>query len=304
MEDSQKGKGALDAYLNLFNLITMAWVAIALGQLVFSIIDKFYDSEFIGMAVGGRLKFGIASLIVITPIFLVIISNLHRKYKEKILNPASGIYKWLTYLILLISALTILGYLIGIIFQFLDGEHTISTLLKALTVLVIAGCIFGYYWYDLKRTNYAKPNQVSTIFFVIVIVVALVSIIGGLFLVDSPQTARMHKMDRERVNDLNNISYMLDNHYRENAELPVDLSAARFSKITDPETKMAYEYVVLNSEDGKYQLCTTFDLEASENDRDMGAGNDWEYHLGGYRCFDATASDSKPGLIREPTMIR
>ena len=64
---------------------------------------------------------------------------------------SSKIRKWLTYITLFITAGVIIGDLITLIFNLLGGELTLRFILKVLTVLLIAGIIFGYYLWDLKK---------------------------------------------------------------------------------------------------------------------------------------------------------
>lgn len=302
-QDHYKGKGALDAFLNLFSLITLGWMSIATGMILFQIIDKlfspekvYYYNEF--SQVG--LKIGIASALIVTPIFLLVIGFLHKHYKNNVLNHQSGVYRWLTYLVLLAAALNIIGWLIKFIFQFLDGSYTLASILKILVVLLIASGIFGYYWYDLKRMDYNQKSQVSKIFFVVVVVIIVASIVGGFLLIDSPQVTRMKKRDQERVMHLNNIRSIIASDYLNTKALPVDLSAPKFSGNIDPKTNQLYEYRLI--ETTKYELCATFELPA-EDPQKLGytgayplGGENWDYHKAGRQCFEQTVSglDAKP----------
>jgi hypothetical protein len=120
-EQTYKGKGALDAFLNLFSLITLGWMSISIGVILFHIIDKLFGSDKVNFYTSFSqegLKMGIASALIITPIFLIVIASLHKHYKNNTLNPQSGVYRWLTYLVLLVTALNIIGRLIQLIFQF------------------------------------------------------------------------------------------------------------------------------------------------------------------------------------------
>ena len=44
-QDQYKGRGALDAFLNLFSLITLGWMSIAIGMVVFQLIDKYLGPQ-------------------------------------------------------------------------------------------------------------------------------------------------------------------------------------------------------------------------------------------------------------------
>ncbi|HLD28332.1 MAG TPA: DUF5671 domain-containing protein [Patescibacteria group bacterium] len=297
-EKDYKGKGALDAFLNLLSLITLGWVSISIGGVLFQIIDKFFNPALSGSLTQfsqSSLKASVAATIIVTPIFLAVAGYLHKHYKKDKLNHNSGIYRWLTYLMLLIAAINIIGSLIMIIYRLLDGVYTMSSILKILVVLVIAVAIFGYYWYDLKRKDYSKRSPVSIVAFSAIIVVAVFVVITSFFIVDSPRTARMKKFDAQRVNDLSTINSLIMSSYMQNSELPSDISDVRFSAIIDPETKQPYGYNVLGEKN--YELCANFSLSADNMDksdpyiREMMISEGWFYHLAGPQCFQTKINE-------------
>lgn len=305
-QDHYKGKGALDAFLNLFSLITLGWMSISVGIILFQIIDKLLSPEKIGyynQFSQSGLKFGIASTLIVVPIFLLIIGLLHKNYRNSTLNHQSGVYRWLTYLVLLITALNIIGRLIQLIYQFLDGNYTLVSVLKILVVLLIAGGIFGYYWYDLKRSDYSSKSLVSQVFFGIVVVVTLAALVGGFLLIDSPKTTIMKKNDQDRVNSLNNIKNIVTSDYSSTGILPIDLSAPKFSSLIDPETSQPYEYRIIS--ETKYELCATFELavDKSDNTTRYSSGENWDFHGAGRECFEQDVAGFNLKNI-EPQIIR
>ncbi len=292
--DQSKGRGALDAFFNLLSLITVGWMSIALGMILFQIINKFFATkaiDYVAMFSQGPLKFGIASAIILTPIFLAVSGLLHRYYKTGKLNHQSGIHKWLTYLMLLVSALTVIGRLIYQLFRFLDGDYAIAVILKTLVMLVIAGGIFGYYLYDLMRKDFSQKSLISKVSMTLVIIIALASVIGGFMIIDSPATARAVKFDQQRTNDLYNLEGMINDYYSQNKKLPQDLSAEKFSQYQDPETNKVYDYKITGEKE--YELCATFSLAYNPNrsEYNYGGNKDWSYHQAGYQCFKSVAVD-------------
>ncbi|EEB85220.1 conserved hypothetical protein [Roseobacter sp. GAI101] len=59
--------------------------------------------------------------------------------------------KWLTYIALLLAAMTLLGDLIATVFALLTGDLTGQFLIKALIVMIVAGGIFLFYVDDIRR---------------------------------------------------------------------------------------------------------------------------------------------------------
>ena len=139
---------------------------------------------------------------------------------------------------------------------------------------------------------------------VAVAVIIIASIVGGFFLIDSPQITRMKKRDQERVMHLNNIRSIIASDYINVKTLPAGLSAPKFSSNIDPSTNQLYEYRVIDS--NKYELCATFELPAEDPSK-LGyiSGENWDYHQSGRQCFEQTVSglDAKP-LPPEAQIIR
>ena len=285
--ENYKGKGALDAFLNLLSLITLLWLWIAVSQVLFQLVDRMFTApaiDYYGQSFSQvGLKLAMASVIIIAPVFLIAVNVLHMQYKESKLNHNSGIHRWLTYLMLLVSSLTIISSLITLIFNFLNGGYTAALIIKILIVLVLAAGIFGFYVYDLRRKDYSAPNWVSIMALVLVVIISLLSVIGGFFIVDSPKKTRMKLWDQRREYDLTSLSAQINADYSKNKTLPLDLKGSEFSSITDPETKKPYEYQLVSPTE--YQICATFSLPAQSQEYYAGA-EDWFKHKAGHECFD------------------
>jgi hypothetical protein len=61
------------------------------------------------------------------------------------------IRKWLIYFTLFAAALIIIGDLVTLLNRFLEGELTVRFLLKVLAVFFVAGSVFYYYLWDLRK---------------------------------------------------------------------------------------------------------------------------------------------------------
>lgn len=287
VEISAKGRGAFDAFLNLLSLITLGWLAHAFGAVCFQLINKYLGdlNSYISSPqyYNSLLKYGIASLIIIVPVYFLAINLLHRSYKKGELNHDSGIYKWLTYLMLLVSSLTIIGSLIALITNFLDGNYTLSFILKVLTVIVIAGMIFGYYFFDLRRKDYAKKDKISLIAGIILGIAAVVAIVGGFLSVDTPMQARARLEDGKTQEALNQVYYFINNSYysdqkiQDSYDLKSLLSGNGYSADNISYRKIS---------DQEYELCATF------KDKDQSLGDrfaPWFNHEAGYQCYTINA---------------
>ncbi len=299
---TNKGAGAFDAFLNLLSLITLGWTAISTGSLFFALIDKYFSGALSGFGFGssGAIRFSVSSLIIILPVFIFSTRYLYVQYKKNKLNPHSGIRKWLTYLILLISALNIIGSLVAVVYNFLGGDYTISFILKALTVLIIASAIFSYYWYILAKKEYSQPDLISRSAAIVVAVVVSGFMIFGATLIESPAQMRKINNDQARVGDLTNISYALDSYYQSNGKLPELLSEMSYVSYKDPITDAPYTYG--RKTDTKYELCASFEADNSSNDKQNGsvyvdAFTPWGVHAVGYQCFIVSVRTAKNDVV-------
>jgi len=288
----RQGQGALDAFLNLLSLITLGWLAGAIGAIIFQLINRYFGGVGYSSAYFSEpaVKYGIASIIVIAPVYYAALNVLHNRYKRGELNHAGGIYRWLTYLMLLVSALTIIGSLIALISGFLNGDYTVNTLLKILTVAVIAGFIFGYYLFDLRRRDYSKINRWSLIVGVVVAVLLAAAVIVGFMNVETPQTARLRLADSRAQQALTALSYSISSAYAASGELDENIDLADFVTPSREYDLTGIAYRKVSAKD--FQLCVNFNL-------DVAATNDsayidpmypWARYQRGYQCYTINAA--------------
>lgn len=144
---------AREAFVYLLLFVCLYITAFSFGVLVFEFIESWFPD-----ALNSYRDFSLESvrmsssmIIVAFPIYLWLTSMTIKWIKHDPDKRSSKIRKWLTYVTLFVAAAFIIGDLIGLLFNLLNGDLTIRFLFKVLTVLVIAGLIFGYYLWDLKK---------------------------------------------------------------------------------------------------------------------------------------------------------
>src|SRR3989338_2517928 len=115
-----------DVFLHLLAMVALYWSAISFITLCWQYINYFspdaLDYQYMGFA--GPIRFAIASLIIVFPVFLIVSWFLNNIYRKEVAVRESKIRKWLIYLTLFVASLIIIGDLIGIINTFLGGELT------------------------------------------------------------------------------------------------------------------------------------------------------------------------------------
>ncbi len=147
-----------DVFLHLLAIIALYASAGSFIALLFQYISIFFPDplEFNAYAIAsayGAIRFNIASLVVVFPLYIWTSWFLNKSYLKNPSKRNLRIRKWLIYFTLFAAALIIAGDLVALINNLLSGELTARFLLKAAAVLFVAGSAFGYYFWDLKSNR-------------------------------------------------------------------------------------------------------------------------------------------------------
>jgi hypothetical protein len=283
------------AFYYLLSLAALIFMALSVGMIIFGVIDKTvidalnYNSY---NSVDAQLKFAISALFIAAPIYYFLSRLINRGLNKKELELDSSLRRWLTYFIILVSSLIILGVFIGVINNFLSGELTVRFILKAVTMLVIAAAVFSFYFYDIKRKEVKARDLVMCLFTWISAALVLAAFVTAWFFVESPSVARAKRLDQIVVNNIYELENAVNTYYNEYNRLPVNLDEIKNSpdiyldakSLVDPESREAIEYKVSGEKD--FSFCAVFRAPSdSENDsRAYGPGN--KEHGAGYDCID------------------
>ena len=306
-----KNNAAKFAFFYMLSLVALIFMALTSGMIIFQIINKniadvlnLYQGRFSP----SQLKFAISALIISTPIFYICMWRICKSLISGALDKDSGIRKWLTYFILLISSVVMLGWLIGTINSFLDGELTTKFVLKAITAIFIAAAVFTFYFYDIRREDVKEKNRVVQVYFYASLVLVIAVFVASLFIVESPTQTRNRKFDNFILDNFNNIDMAITSYYQEFKELPEGLNELKTEysylgedSLKDPASKIMFDYQVVDK--NTYELCATF--KASNKDEDI---EEYSYykdrwtHEAGYQCLQQKvhSEDSSKAPISVP----
>lgn len=286
------------SFYYLLSLAALIFMALSFGMILFSIINKLIPDVLGGYNSGidSQLKFAISALLISAPIFYFISNLISKGIHKGELEKESAIRRWLTYFIILVSSLIILGVFISIINNFLSGELTGRFIFKSLTVFVIAALSFSFYFYDIKRENPDKPDKVVKIFFFATLILVMAVFVAAWFFVESPQTARNRRLDQVLMQNIYNLENVVNNYYERNKKLPANIDELKADKniyigpntLVDPENNMPLVYNKLNEKE--FEICVTFRTSSiAENGKMMtsyvGVGRNNNDHLAGYQCL-------------------
>ncbi|MBI4087194.1 hypothetical protein HY416_04455 [Candidatus Kaiserbacteria bacterium] len=300
-----------DFFLHFGAFAALYAAATALGTLLFLIIgyafpDPLYSNYY---SYGGYdpysapMRFAIASLIILVPLFLWLMRVIQREARITPERYTFAIRKWLTYITLFVAGATIVGDLITLLYSFLGGELATPFVLKVLVLFAITGVIFWYFLLDI-RGYWQNRASASKMVGIVTVGAVLVAIIGSFFIMGSPMIQREIRFDQQEIQDLSMIQNQVVNYWQQNGTLPATLSELE-SDITyfhvpqAPEGREPYEY--RKTGDTSFALCATFAQNSDGTYAEpyapsYGVGNNtsWE-HTAGRTCFDRTID---PSLIQ------
>ncbi len=308
-----KRASTVDVVINFFSFILLGTVATALGTLYFQIINASFpdplNAGWYGVTqYSSAIHYSIAALLIGFPLYYFALRLWFRKFREDEGRTESKLSKWLTYLVLLVTAVTIVGDLITTVFTLLQGEITARFFLKALTILGIAGAVFGFYYLERKKIQYQKDISRSTFqyFGRGVGAIVVLGIVLGFFVGGSPTTERNRSFDATRANHLSSLANCVEQYAANLGALPTALTELRQSSqygycvayMSDPETGQAYEYRVVtptrvqgSGRVGDFELCATFALpvEAMNAPTGYDPSSIWQEHAAGQSCDTVSA---------------
>lgn len=256
-----------DFFLYIGALLTLYWSAGALIALLFATVDTVFRDELQGYIdpYSGGIRFAIASLIVVFPIALVLFTTLKRdalKNPQKFLFP---LRRWLYAVTIFVTAAALVGDFIALLNQFLGGELTTRFVLKALSVLVVAGFVFWYCLLEIRLKPEA-PARIRKEFLIAAILIVLASIVYGFSVMGSPATIRKLRFDERRVSDLQSVQWQIVNYWQQKRRFPKSLAELEdpisgYRAPRDPKTGAPYEFSL--GEGFAITLCATFDLPST-----------------------------------------
>lgn len=258
---------AKDVFAHLFAIVTLYVSVVSFIILGFQYVDVTFPDTltFYYSGILDAIRGSMASLIVMWPAFMGISWYMNKEAKADPEKREISIRKWLLYLTLFITAITIIVDLITLMNYFLNGAITMHFLLKVLIVLATASVVFGYYMWDLRTESITKSKVPKKVAFVTSLVV-LATIVLGFVLVGSPMQQRKVRFDDTRVQDLSMIQSQITNYYQLKQALPSALSDLEnplmgFSVPVDPNTGAAFEYTVISPL--SFELCATFEAASA-----------------------------------------
>lgn len=289
---------AKDFFLYLGIMIGLYVSSVTFIMLMFQIINKLFPiaGDYMG-GIEGSIRGAMAALIIFFPTFLYLLRLANKdltKFSEK---KDLWVRRWLIFLTLFVSGLAIAIDLVTLIYRFLGAEDlSLRFFLKVAVVLIVAIAIFKYCLSDFKRESFELTKKIKISFSVVSLVV-LVGIIGGIFIIGSPNAQRAKNMDDRRVGDLMTIQSQIVNiQWQNKGTVPASLAVlndpiSNFIAPKDPETNADYEYKMLSK--NSFELCAVFKTKSDATSASVpvyygsATNENWQHDAGRF-CFTRT----------------
>ena len=146
---------AREAFLYLTLFTTLYLAAFHLGSLLFRLIEQAWpdpaDSEYVVRNLADSIRWSTASVIIAFPVFLFVARYLGKELARSPAKRLSAVRRWLTYLTLFVAAVALIIDMTTLINNVLGGDLTLRFVLKVVVAALIAGTVFGYYLWDLRK---------------------------------------------------------------------------------------------------------------------------------------------------------
>lgn len=287
-----------DFFLHLLSNVALYYCAGWLVSLLYDYINfQFGKNNFGTEFFSGSMRWAIASLVIVFPVYILATRSLNRDMEANPEKKEMRVRKWLMYLTLSLASIALVVDLVALIYQFLSGEFALTFFLKVLAVALVAGMVFAYYFYELRREA-GKSAPSRLVFRYSAIAFVTLAVVGGFFIVGSPKTAREMQYDSQRVADLQNMQWQIVNYWQSKGVIPATLAEIQnpissYMLPVDPQSSegKVYEYKVTGKQ--AFELCATFSQKGNQSDA-MSAPitkyntNDVWAHEAGRVCFPRT----------------
>ena len=295
--------GPRAAFLHLLALFLLYMAAFSTGAILFLAIDIFIKDPVnrIFFDLGGFARFNAAVLIASLPVLLLVRRAIMRDITLNPANRIAPVVRTLAYITLLITSLIMVCDMVVVLMGFLNGDLTLTFILKSIVVLLLAGGVFLWYISGLafEEKMGSSEGKLSSIhesqwrprLAWAGFLTASLSLMLALWFAGNPFNQRLVRLDRQRVSDLRSLQLAISRFHKKEKRLPDSLSELRSSpdsyieRTADAITKKPYLYKQINKT--SYRLGAVFDLATpAANDSNTRSRDGFYQHDAGLQTFE------------------
>ena len=301
-----------DFFLWAGAMVTLYAGVVSFITLLFNYINYTFPDplRFYGDPYSSSIPYAMASLIVLTPVFLVLMRIIRRNIAADASRGEIWIRRWALFLTVFVAGATIVVDLIVLLTTFLSGESlTAAFMLKVLVVLLVAGAGFMHFLADLRGYWIKEPAKARMVNWSVGVLV-LATIVAGFFIVGTPQEARLYRLDQQKVSDLQTIQWQLVTFWQQKQTLPSALDELNdplsgFTVPMDAQTGESYSYE--RTSQSSFKICADFNVASRATNMSYtepypypGEQQNWS-HEAGEVCFDRTIDPERYPPFTKPT---
>ncbi|MFM2383980.1 MAG: hypothetical protein RIQ72_552 [Candidatus Parcubacteria bacterium] len=332
--------GAKDFFLYIGFIAAFYTFLTVLLTFTFSLINTIFpDRQFNYYdPYASSMRFSVSMLIVVAPLCVYLLSRIYKGIRANPSLKDLWVRKWFLYLTFTLSIVTLAINLVVLINTYLGGEISPRFIWKAVAVLVVGILVWLFTRYEIHGSLADNPKLSRGLGYGLLAAVLALIVIGFTY-IGSPAFQRNVRDDNQREADLSSIKYEVLNYYQsKNAALPKTLEEMKIGNPyanalpTDPSTKLAYDYRILEpkvveGQKDKYptfELCATFAEDGDADKRVQGTGGkelaitdpspmypirfdeqDFSKHKAGRTCFEISIDPLRYKPYNpEPAMLR
>lgn len=148
-----------DFFLYLLSIVALYIVAWGFGALLFQYTNILFPDPLernLYQRKSGSfqiIRWAMASLIIVYPLYIWSSWFLEKQYLKFPWKRDARVRKWLIYFTLSAAAVVMVADVVTLLYRLLGGELTGRFLLKVAAVLFVSGVIFGYYFWEMRRSH-------------------------------------------------------------------------------------------------------------------------------------------------------
>lgn len=257
-------------FLSLGTLISLTTAVVSFLNLVFGTLDKRLPDPLYGTYQYGYntydyegIRMALATLIIFFPVFLVV-SHFWKKASRRGLGSADALVRrWLIYIVLFASSLTVAIDLVTLVRYFVSGEITARFIWKVAATLLVMVFVGWYYLFELRGREKFLGMRIGWWPGVKASVLTAALIIWSFSVIGTPGMQRMWQLDSRRTSDLQGIQWQVISYWQQKEKLPASLADLQnplsgYSLPVDPEFDKGKTYEYVPTGEKSFQLCATF----------------------------------------------
>lgn len=280
-------------FLSLGILIAFVTYITTSIVIFFNILDKIFPDlamsptpQFLTIS---SLSVPLSIALVFFPVLCVLVYYTNKYYSVNPNRLDSKFRKWIMYLVLFVSSVTIIIDLVVTIRYFLNGDITSRFVFKSMIVFVFAILSALYFNASSKKTKSTTITITSIIF----CIVFVVSVVLPFMVFGSPATARKISLDNATSGNLSQFENEVVNYYSNYKKLPATKTELLSNSYMPNGTADKITYSKLD--DKTFSLCADF-IESNQGEVGyygnpyqtvpVGVNKSYFIHEKGNVCFD------------------